>query len=274
MEGFTASLRASGRGCRPGSDHALDKGTGHGNTVAADHLEHIHKSTWRVRMSPAILSPVHADNVQTAHDLRVRLAASEAQRRAGREELRRTTRELALARRVLAELLGKERPARFTAVGRGEQPGAAAAAATPVTRVPAAGWTAGGLVFSVDRCEAGPAQTVVTGWAFCPAWDARQTVVMLVLVPSATDGGEEHRPTFTVLAHPVERPDVAAHFAAVEFPEAPADGPAGRHLTASGFTVAMLNASLPAGSTFDLFLHLECEGSVPRREPTGQRLEF
>ena len=227
-------------------------------------------------MSPATLSPVHADSVETTHDLRVRLAASEVQRRAGREELRRTTRELTLARRVLAGLLGKERPARFTAVGRGEQPGAAAAAATPVTRVPAVRWTAGGLVFSLDRCEAGPAQTVVTGWAFCPAWDARQAVVMLVLVPvpSATDGGEKHRPTFAILAHPVERPDVAAHFAAVEFPEAPADGPAGRHLTAAGFTVSMLNASLPAGSAFDLFLHLECEGAVPRREPTGQRLEF
>jgi len=172
-----------------------------------------------------------------ANDLEQRLALSEAELSAYRDENDRLAKELVLARRVIEALP-------FTMAA---EPGGRGSALRRLPRVAPSG---ADVVFSVDRCECVNRLVQIVGWAFCPRIDCGDASVSILL--------ESPEETFVIHTQSVLRADVAAAHEKVEYgPSLPLGSPARARLDRSGFSVLFERAQLAPGRKYTVAIQID-----------------
>lgn len=196
-----------------------------------------------------------ADEVadEPAQELREHLDFQRAQARRLRVRCGELAHELALTRRLLANLLP-------LADGEGTSE------VTAAVRLPAdaAVDAAGELRFSLDALDRGPARTHFRGWAFAPELaDCARAATTLWFVPVGEGGGPAL--PHAAATRPQPRPDVAAAFAGLT--------PAPARLEGAGFEATVLDLSVAPGE-YELVLQVTEPGEGAVSRTTGVRLRF
>jgi hypothetical protein len=168
------------------------------------------------------------------NDPEQRLSFLETELQAFRAENDRLARELVLTRRVIGILPS------------GSSDNLRGMLSTPLLlpRTPCSGED---IFFHLDHCKIERGLIHIAGWAFCPRIDADKAKPAILL--------ESPQATFLVRPNPVQRPDVAVHFANADLGPGHADR---SKLAHCGFSVLFERASLPdIKSTYKLSVQID-----------------